>query len=111
MVNGSFELIYSSAVAKLPVVGAWWDGYLPNREIIKFDLENGELRLCVETFPFVPTIDIIGENLIYDEITASLEYTVKGKTKASNWDILYADQDVIAAKSSVTGLNVIRRLS
>lgn len=110
MVDGSFELVFSPAVANFPIVGPWFDGYLPNKEIIKFDLENGELQLSVETFPFLPPIDIVGEKLSYDEITASLMYTVKGKDKTSQWDILYAEQGALTAKSSVTGLNVIRRI-
>lgn len=91
LVGGTFELIYSSVVANLPVVGSWWGGYLPNRETIQFDLERGELRLCVETFDFLANIDIVGGNLTYDESSALLEYTVQGRSSASSWSILYAD--------------------
>lgn len=110
LVEGTFELIYSSAVANLPLIGSILDGYLPNKEIIVFDLENGKLSLTVETLPMIPSIDIEGEGLTYDEATSTLEYTVTGKSVSSQWAILYADETLLAAKSSVTGLNVIKRI-
>ena len=67
------------------------------------------MSLIVQTLPFVPSIDIFGDNLIWKE-EGALEYTVRGKDSASRWDILYADESVCAAKSSVTGFNVIKRI-
>lgn len=111
LVEGTYELIYSSAVANLPLgLGSILDGYLPNKEIINFDLKGGLLSLRVETLPFLPSIDIEGENLTYDDATSNLVYTVKGKNKSSAWTVLYADETLLAAKSSVTGLNVIKKL-
>mmetsp|Transcript_22612 Transcript_22612/g.33472 ORF Transcript_22612/g.33472 Transcript_22612/m.33472 type:complete len:236 (-) Transcript_22612:92-799(-) len=113
LVEGKFELVFSSAVAGIPFFGKILDGYMPNREIITFDFDSKEMSLVVELLPFLPTIDIYGTGLKWAEENAVLEYTVKGKEKASpsQWDILFADDDVVAARSSVTGLNVIRRLS
>mmetsp|Transcript_22366 Transcript_22366/g.26944 ORF Transcript_22366/g.26944 Transcript_22366/m.26944 type:complete len:106 (+) Transcript_22366:1-318(+) len=104
----------------LPLVGNLLNGYMPNREIITFDFakEKQQMSLIVETLPFLPTIDIYGDDLQWDEATSTIEYTVRRKhnnsstesNKKSTWKILYADQDIVAAKSSVTGLNVIRRI-
>jgi hypothetical protein len=110
-ITGVFELIFSSAVADLPLVGGLLGGYLPNREIITFDLANTEMTLKVETLPFLPTIDICGKNLVWNAEEATLEYTIQGKESASRWKVLFADEYVVAARSSVTGLNVIQRLS
>ena len=114
LVQGTFELIFSSAVAGIPLVGSILDGYMPNREVITFDFDTKkEMSLIVETLPFIPTVDIYGDNLIWDEENATLQYTIRGKEDnkpPSRWDILFADEDIVAARSSVTGLNVIRRL-
>lgn len=110
--DGQFELVFSSAVANLPLLGNIWGGYMPNREIITFDFRKKEMSLIVELFPFLPTIDIYGDSLALDESNATLEYLIRGKEELppSQWKILYADDNVVAARSSVTGLNVIRRL-
>lgn len=112
-VHGTFDLIFSSAVANLPIIGTWlFDGYLPNREIISFDLfdKQPQLTLVVETFPFLPPFTIIGNNLLFDPKTSTLSYCIEGKDSTSLWKILYADETIIAAQSSVTGLNLIRRI-
>ena len=113
LVEGKFELVFSSAVAGIPFIGKILDGYMPNREIITFDFDSKEMSLVVELLPFLPTIDIYGADLKWDEQDAVLEYTVRGKeeTSPSQWDMLFADDNVVAARSSVTGLNVIWRLS
>jgi hypothetical protein len=81
-VNGSFELIFSSAVAQLPIVGNILDGYLPNKETIVFDFDAGVMSLTAETLPFLPKVDIIGEGL--DGATqATLSYIIQGKDKKS----------------------------
>jgi len=110
--DGNFELIFSSSVANLPLVGKLFGGYMPNKEIITFDIDRKQMSLIVELFPFLPTIDIYGDSLTYDETAAALEYQIRGKEgkPPSRWDILYADGDIVAARSSVTGLNVIRRV-
>lgn len=107
-VEGEFELIFSSAVADLPFVGVLLKGYMPNKELITFDFAEKQMSLIVQTLPFVPSIDIFGDNLTWKE-EGALEYTVRGKDSASRWDILYADDSICAAKSSVTGFNVIKR--
>ena len=110
-VSGTFDLIFSSAVADLPIIGGLLDGYLPNRETIIFDFDAGIMSLEVEILPFLPTIDILGENLSWDESLSTLSYNIKGKSSTSQWNILYSDEEVLAAKSSVTGLNVIKKTS
>jgi len=111
-VSGFFELIFSSAVADLPIIGKWLDGYLPNRETIEFDFESRCMKLKVETLPLLPSIDIIGKDLSWESRTASISYTVEGKSEMSTWRILYVDDEygIVAAKSSVTGWNLIRRV-
>ena len=52
MLDGSFELVYSSAVANFPIIGTWFDGYLPNKEIINFDLEMESSNFLLRHFPF-----------------------------------------------------------
>ena len=42
-----WELIFSSAAAKLPLL----DGYMPNREVLTWDLERSRLELEIETLP------------------------------------------------------------
>lgn len=108
-VEGEFELIFSSAVADLPLIGGLVKGYMPNKELITFDFAEKQMSLIVQTLPFVPSIDIFGDNLTWKE-EGALEYTVRGKDSASRWDILYADETICAAKSSVTGFNVIKRI-
>lgn len=112
VIGGKFELIFSSAVANLPVLGSVFGGYMPNKEIITFDLEEKQMSLIVELLPFLPTIDIFGDSLQFNKETGIIEYTIRGKEEQppSKWDILYADNNVVAARSSVTGLNVIRRV-
>jgi len=112
--DGTFELIFSSAVANLPILGNLCGGYMPNKEIITFDLEKKQMSLVVELLPFLPSIDIFGESLALDKDGATLEYVVQGNEQKppSQWKILYCDVsgEIIAARSSVTGLNVIRRI-
>ncbi len=112
-VDGKFELIFSSAVANIPLIGNILGGYMPNREIITFDLKNKEMSLVVELLPFLPSIDVYGDSLVLNDENATLEYTVRGKEgkPPSQWKILFADDNIVAARSSVTGLNVIRRIS
>ena len=125
LVTGAFELIFSSSVANLPVVGFLCKGYMPNREIISFDFDEdgkrGKLKLDVETIPnVIPTITIIGDDLMYNEETNTISYKVRknnkkdGSTssdvKTSEWKILFATDKIVAAKSSLTGYNVIRRV-
>ena len=65
------------------------------------------LDLTVETLPLVPSIKIRGENLTYAD--GVLTYTVGGKAP-STWDVFHADDGVVCAVSSATGVNVIRRI-
>lgn len=109
-VVGKFELVFSSGVANLPLVGRILNGYLPNKEIIEFNPEEGFVTLDVETLPFVPTISIKGNNLQWNQESAVLSYIIEGNDKRSEWKVLYADDSMVAAKSSVTGLNIIKRI-
>ena len=55
----------------------------------------------------LPAIEIRGEGLTY--AGAVLTYTVGGK--APSGEVFHADGDVVAAVSSATGINIIRRVS
>jgi len=105
--GGTWELVFSSAAAKLPFV----DGYMPNRELLEWDVSCGQLRLTIETLPFLPPVRVTGEALQWDGAAQTLRYTV-GQKPRSEWRLLLLDREygVIAARSSVTGLNIIRRL-
>ena len=107
----AWELVWSSAVAGLPIVGGLLRGYFPTRETLRWDIAAARLDLEVETIPFVPAIKIEGTGLVWDAQEATLTYSVNEKPK-STWTLLLADVDagVIAARSSVTGLNIIRRV-
>jgi hypothetical protein len=104
---GTWELVFSSAAARVPFV----DGYMPNRELLTWDLDARRLDLTIETLPLLPSIKVVGEHLTFDQAEQTLTYTVGNKPE-SRWNLLFFDRDegVIAARSSVTGLNVIRRL-
>lgn len=102
--EGTWELVFTSSLASVPFL----DGYMPNKELLVWDLERGVLDLEVATLPFVPKIAIRGEQLHFED--SKLTYVVGGKPP-STWDVFHADGDVIAADSSATGTNVIRRVS
>ena len=101
--GGVWELVWNDKLAKVPVV----NGYMPNRETLTWDLDAGVLDLRVETLPFLPEIKIRGENLTYAD--GVLYYTV-GDKAPSTWDVFHADDGVVCAVSSATGVNVIRRI-
>ena len=102
--RGTWELVFTSSIAAVPFLG----GYMPNREILVWDLDRGVLDLEIETLPPLPKIAITGERLSFSD--SQLIYTV-GDKPPSTWDVFHADGDVICADSSVTGANVIRRIS
>ena len=106
-IQGDWELIFSSAAAKVPFI----DGYMPNREILKWDLDSNQLELEIETLPMLPKISVVGRGLVWNEDAQTLTYAVNDKPP-SEWQLLFMDRDsgVVAARSSVTGLNVIRKL-
>ena len=106
LVEGRFELVYSTLLRKLPLVD--W-GYMPTKEIMDWDLEAEEMRLAIETLPFVPELNVLGAGLRYDETTSTLSYRVKEKPE-STWRVFYADAGLFAADSSKTGLCLVRRL-
>ena len=101
--GGTWELVWNDKIARVPLI----NGYMPNKEVLTWDLERGVLDLRVETLPFLPEIKIRGENLTY--AGGVLTYTV-GDKAPSTWDVFHADGDVVCAVSSATGVNVIRRI-
>mmetsp|Transcript_25770 Transcript_25770/g.47100 ORF Transcript_25770/g.47100 Transcript_25770/m.47100 type:complete len:237 (+) Transcript_25770:38-748(+) len=105
-VAGLYDLVYSSALVNVPFVS----GYMPTKEELLFDFDDGRMQLSVNTLPFLPAFEVIGENCSYDEASKVIKYTIKGKTKVSEWQVLYADGSVLAARSNVTGLNIARRI-
>ena len=101
--GGVWELVWNDKIAKVPLI----NGYMPNKELLTWDLERGVLDLTVATLPLVPEIKIRGDNLTYAD--GVLTYTV-GDKAPSTWDVFHADGDVVCAVSSATGVNVIRRI-
>jgi len=107
-VQGRYELIFSGWLANVPIL----DGYMPTRETLEFSFgSSGEMNLEVETLPFLPSIKIVGEDCALDAAAGRVSYTIRGKSERSTWTILFVDDDILAARSSVTGLNIARRLS
>ena len=100
--GGTWELVWNDKIAKVPMI----NGYMPNKEVLTWDLERGVLELTVATLPLLPEIKIRGEDLTYDD--GVLTYTVGDNP--STWDVFHADGDVVCAVSSATGVNVIRRI-
>jgi len=114
----SWDLVWSSSVADLPVVGDLLGGYFPNRETLQWDLEGRRLDLEVELFPTdwkkefsfdAPCIQVEGKNLCFDADAGTLTYQVIDKP--TTWTLIFADAEagVIAARSSLSGYSVIRR--
>ena len=101
--GGTWELVWNDKIARVPLI----NGYMPNKEVLTWDLERGVLDLTVATLPLVPSIKIRGENLTYED--GVLTYNV-GNKAPSTWDVFHADGDVVCAVSSATGVNVIRRI-
>ena len=86
---------------------------MPNRELLTWDLQARQLQLQIETLPLLPRIRVVGEDLVFDAAAQTLTYRV-GDKPPSEWQLLMFDDasgGVLAARSSVTGLNVIRRLA
>lgn len=107
----AWELVFASAVADLPLVGGLLNGYLPNRETLRWDLAGERLDLEIELLPLAPCVQVEGSGLRWDSEAQTLTYAVKERPP-STWTVLYADPDagVLAARSSVTGLNIIKRV-
>ena len=105
--SGRWELVFSTAAAKLPLI----DGYMPNREVLEWDLAARRLKLEIETLPLLPKVRVVGEELTFDAASQTLTYSVKQKPP-SQWRVLHVDRanGLLAARSSVTGLNLIRKL-
>ena len=111
----------STLLRKAPLIGEAL-GYMPTRETMDWDLEAGEMRLAIETLPFLPTIDVKGTGLAFDAETATFSYQitktetgpdgeqVEVKKPESTWRVLYADDALFAADSSKTGLCLVKRL-
>ena len=78
--------------------------------MLRWDLEARALALEIETLPLVPPLRVVGRELEWDGASV-LTYRV-GERPPSAWDVFHVDEaaGVAAAESSVTGLNVLRRL-
>ena len=83
---------------------------MPNQELLVWDLEARTLDLEVFTLPLLPPIKIRGVDLSYSEAEATLTYSVSEGKPPSTWEVFHADGDIIAAVSSATGINIIRRV-
>ena len=105
-----WELVFSSSVADLPLLGGLLGGYFPIRETLRWDLGRAALDLEIELLPFAPCLKVEGTDLTWDEAKGQLSYRVNEKPP-STWTLVFVDEaaGVIAARSSVTGLNIIQR--
>eukprot|EP00961_Rhodomonas_salina_P160435 2159774-Rhodomonas_salina.2 len=106
-VAGSFDLVFSSTLAKVPLI----NGYMPTKEVITWDIEGAKMKLDIETLPFLPKVLVEGNNLTWNEAASKVAYTIKNKEDKppSEWTFFFADDEVLAGRSSVTGLNVLKR--
>eukprot|EP00293_Proteomonas_sulcata_P008149 CAMPEP_0184307054 /NCGR_PEP_ID=MMETSP1049-20130417/15896_1 /TAXON_ID=77928 /ORGANISM="Proteomonas sulcata, Strain CCMP704" /LENGTH=142 /DNA_ID=CAMNT_0026619449 /DNA_START=194 /DNA_END=619 /DNA_ORIENTATION=+ len=96
---GEYELVFSSALVKIPII----NGFMPNKEIITFDLELKRLSLVIETLPFLPAITIIGQDLQWDPEASRLTYKIQPKANSkprppSTWTVFYADEGVTSQR-------------
>lgn len=113
--QGSFELVFSSSIAEIPLVGKnVFHGYfVPMREIVHFDFPNHTMGMEVKFLPLpnFPTFTFWGHNLEWNPEEAQVTYQMDGKDNTSVWKILYADGHVLVAECSVhLGLVVLRRI-
>ena len=113
--QGSFEFVFSEAIADLPLVGKnLFKGYYhPMREIVHFDIPNQTMGMEVQFLPIpnFPTFTLWARDLKWDPEKAQLSYQMDGKDNTSVWKILYADGHVLVAECSVhLGLVVLRRI-
>ena len=81
-------------------------------QVLRWDLVGRKLILQIELLPLLPTVDIVGNDLEWDGAMCTLTYQVKEGRMPSVWSVFYLDEaaGVLAARSSVTGLNIIRRI-
>eukprot|EP00929_Paragymnodinium_shiwhaense_P100940 TRINITY_DN63645_c0_g1_i1.p1 TRINITY_DN63645_c0_g1~~TRINITY_DN63645_c0_g1_i1.p1 ORF type:complete len:239 (+),score=21.15 TRINITY_DN63645_c0_g1_i1:57-773(+) len=108
LVEGRYELVFSSALLGVPFI----DGFMPTKEILEFSFAPARrMSIRVETLPFLPSIDIVGDDCAFDPASRTISYRIRGKAETSRWSVIYVDEDVLAARSSVTGLNIAKRLT
>ncbi|KAL3937885.1 MAG: hypothetical protein SGBAC_007099 [Bacillariaceae sp.] len=113
--QGSFEFVFSSAIAEIPLVGKnlFHGYYLPMREIIHFDFPHQTMGMEVKFLPLpsFPTFTLRAHDLAWDPEEAEVTYQFDGKENISVWKILYADGHLLVANCSVhLGLVVLRRI-
>jgi len=115
--QGSWELVFSSAIANLPLVGKkLFQGYfVPMREIIHFDIPHHTMGMEVQFLPLdnFPTYTNWAYDLKWHPKKAELTYQMENNKDdlTSVWKILYADGHVLVADCSERlGLVVLRRI-
>lgn len=113
--QGSFEFVFSSAIAEIPLVGKklFRGYYLPMREIIHFDFPHQTMGMEVKLLPLpnFPTFTLQAHDLAWDPEEAEVTYQFDGKDNTSVWKILYADGHLLVANCSVhLGLVVLSRI-
>eukprot|EP00232_Nephroselmis_pyriformis_P022554 CAMPEP_0182855724 /NCGR_PEP_ID=MMETSP0034_2-20130328/2017_1 /TAXON_ID=156128 /ORGANISM="Nephroselmis pyriformis, Strain CCMP717" /LENGTH=203 /DNA_ID=CAMNT_0024986729 /DNA_START=1 /DNA_END=612 /DNA_ORIENTATION=- len=113
LIEGKWELVFSSSIGKVPLV----KGYMPVQEIITFEglgAENGFIRLDTDVLFGLTMSMYPGDVFNWDAERAELEFNFRkregGEPSAlKSWAFFYGDGEVLAARSSGTGLNVLRR--
>ena len=116
-VDGTWYLAFSSGLSALPVL----EGYMPVDEAITIDFEGSSISLSTDILPGLgdasPNFEMLqGDTFRWDETKSSLTFNMKmgvnGEVKKiKSWDMLYCSDTCLVARSSGTGLNVLRRLS
>ena len=54
--GGTWELVWNDKIARVPLL----NGYMPNKEVLTWDLERGVLDLTVATLPLLPVLTRCG---------------------------------------------------
>lgn len=102
-VAGSFDLVFSSTLAKVPLI----NGYMPTKEVITWDIEGAKMKLVsfswmqmhkversaglmdwwqdIETLPFLPKVLVEGNNLTWNEAASKVAYTIKNKVRTEHF--------------------------
>ena len=117
LVDGTWYLAYTSSLETLPVL----EGYMPVDERIFIDFEGEGISLVTKVLPqFIgrnaPTFTIKpGDTFKWDADAATLTFNLSGSESGGvkpikSWKMLFASETTLVARSSGTGLNVLRRV-
>mmetsp|Transcript_37795 Transcript_37795/g.52483 ORF Transcript_37795/g.52483 Transcript_37795/m.52483 type:complete len:209 (+) Transcript_37795:132-758(+) len=112
--NGRWELVFSSSIANVPFL----NGFMPVKEIVTFSKVNepgGFIRLDTDVLGIMSFSRLPGDVLEWDGAKEKLSFNLRSKdgeapSSVKSWTFFHAEGDVLAARSSGTGLNLLRRV-